>query len=39
LPALPKGASITLGGGGLDMSQANPLYYKQTDETAKYEQV
>jgi len=38
LPALPKGAAITLGTGGLDL-QANPMHYKATDETAKFEQV
>lgn len=37
LPALPKGAAITLGTGGLDL-QANPMHYKATDETAKFEQ-
>eukprot|EP00879_Flechtneria_rotunda_P007473 GHRR01007839.1.p1 GENE.GHRR01007839.1~~GHRR01007839.1.p1 ORF type:complete len:246 (+),score=91.72 GHRR01007839.1:198-935(+) len=35
---MPKGGSITLGTGALDLQQANPLYYKQTDETAKFEQ-
>lgn len=40
-PGLPlqmvKGAAITLG--PVDAQQANPLHYKQTDETAKFEQV
>jgi hypothetical protein len=39
LPPLPKGAAITLGSGALDAAQANPMHYKQTDETSKFEQV
>lgn len=38
LPALPKGAAITLTT-NLDLQQANPVHYKSTDETAKFEQV
>jgi hypothetical protein len=38
LPALPKGAAITLTA-NIDMQQANPMHYKATDETAKFEQV
>jgi hypothetical protein len=34
---LGKGAAITIG--PIDPQQVNPMYYKQTDETAKFEQV
>jgi hypothetical protein len=34
---LAKGAAITIG--PIDPQQVNPMYYKQTDETAKFEQV
>ncbi|WIA07935.1 hypothetical protein OEZ85_007413 [Tetradesmus obliquus] len=33
---LAKGAAITIG--PIDPQQVNPMYYKQTDETAKFEQ-
>eukprot|EP00775_Hariotina_reticulata_P005702 gene5702-5941_t len=33
-----KGTSITLGTGAIDHQQANPLHYKQTEETQKFEQ-
>lgn len=38
LPALPKGAAITLST-NIDLQQANAGHYKATDETAKFEQV
>lgn len=38
LPTPPKGTIITLAS-AMDSQQVNPLYYKQTDETAKFEQV
>lgn len=34
----PKGTVITIGS-AMDSQQVNPLYYKQTDETSKFEQV
>jgi len=39
LSAPGKGTSITLGTGAIDHQQANPLHYKQTEETQKFEQV
>lgn len=38
LPGLPKGAAITLSN-TLDLQQSNPMHYKSTDETAKFERV
>lgn len=38
LPTPPKGTIITLAS-AMDSQQVNPLYYKQTDETAKFVQV
>jgi hypothetical protein len=35
---MPKGAAIILTA-NIDMQQANPMHYKATDETAKFEQV
>jgi anti-sigma-K factor RskA len=35
---MPKGAAITLSA-TVDLQQSNPMHYKSTDETAKFEQV
>lgn len=35
---MPKGAAITLSA-TVDPQQSNPMHYKATDETAKFEQV